>query len=119
MDKIIIRDFTVAAVIGTFPEERQRRRPLLINLELSCDLAPAGRSDRLEDTVDYYALREKIAALVETSEFFLIERLAQAVAELCLAEPRVARVAVTVDKPDALSSCRSVAVAIERCRNVG
>ena len=116
MDKIILRDLTVSAIIGTMPQERHRRQSVVINLELSCDLAAAGQSDRLEDTMDYHTLKQKIVAMVEVSEFFLIERLAQAIAELCLADPKIVQADVTVDKPGALSLCRSVAVTIERRR---
>ncbi len=114
MDKIIIRELALQAIIGTFPEERRKKQDVFFNLELWCDLAPAGQSDRLEDTVDYKAIKGQVIAMVENSEYFLVERLAQAVADVCLADKRVRKVKVTVDKPAALRFCRSVAVEIER-----
>lgn len=114
MDKIIIRDLTLRTIIGTFPEERREKQDVIFNIELICDLAPAGQSDRLNDTVDYKTMKKNIIAMADHSEFMLIERLAQAVADVCLADKKVCKVKVTVDKPGALRFCRSVAVEIER-----
>ena len=66
--------------------------------------------------MDYKDLRNRISSAVEVSEYFLIERMAEAIAELCLADPRVERVDVTVDKPGALRFARSVGVEITRTR---
>ena len=56
-------------------------------------------------------------ALVEDSTFFLIERLAQAVADHCLEHPLIHSARVTLDKPGALRFARSVAVEIHRRKN--
>jgi dihydroneopterin aldolase len=55
-------------------------------------------------------------ALVESSGFLLIERMAGEIASLCLAHEGVRQVRVTVDKPGALRFARSVAVEIVRTR---
>lgn len=116
MDRIYIRDLALRCVIGVFPGERRRKQRVVLNIVLECDHRPAARSDRLEDAVDYKALKKKIRALVEASRFSLIETLAERVASLCLDHPRVARATVTVDKPGALRFARSVAVEITRER---
>ena len=59
-------------------------------------------------------MKKKVIALVEQSSFFLIERLAEGVAQLCLEEPRVMRAQVTVEKPGALRFARTVGVEIVR-----
>jgi len=114
MDRIHIRDLRLRAVIGVYPEERRDRQELVFNLELQTDLRQAGKSDRLEDTVDYKALKQRVIALVEASEYFLLEKLAEEVALACLATPGVTGVRVVVDKPGALRFARSVAVDITR-----
>ncbi len=114
MDKIIIRDLKISTIIGTFDWERKEKQDLILNIEISCDLRKAGKSDKLEDTVDYKTMKKRIIDLVEKSEFFLIEKTAGSVAELCLATRGVKSVKVTVDKPSALRYSRSVAVEIER-----
>ena len=114
MDRIYIRDLALRCIIGVYPEERREKQDVIINLVLECDLAVAARSDRLEDTMNYKELKQQIRAMVEASEFLLIERLADRIAEICLQNRRVQSATVTVDKPGALRFARSVAVEITR-----
>jgi FolB domain-containing protein len=114
MDKIIIRDLKIETIVGTFERERKEKQDVILNIEISCELRKAGKSDKLEDTVDYKTLKNKIIRLVEKSKFFLIEKTAESVADLCLATHGVKAVKVTVDKPGALRYSRSVAVEIVR-----
>ena len=116
-DRIYIRDLALRCLIGVYPEERRERQDVIINVVLEADLAPAAASDRLEDAVDYKGLKKSILALVEGSAFQLIETLADRIARLALADVRVRRATVTVDKPGALRFARSAAVEITRSRN--
>jgi len=114
MDKIMIRDLALRTIIGTLPAERREKQDIVINLELQTDLTAAGRSDDLNDTVDYKALKKRIIGRVESSQFLLLERLAAEIASLCLEEKKIAAVKVTIDKPGALRFARSAAVEIFR-----
>lgn len=113
-DKIHIRDLKVQCIVGINPHEREEMQEVCINISMDCDYAKACQSDRIEDTVNYKALKDELVAFVHASEFFLIEKLAEAIAAHCLARERVSRVVVIVDKPGALTGARSVAVEIER-----
>ena len=117
MDRIHIQDLSLRCVIGVLPEERREKQDVVLNVTLFVDLTRAGDTDSLADTVDYKSLKGRIRTLVEDSCFSLVEKLASEVAGVCLADPRVARVAVRVDKPGALRFARSVAVEIERSRD--
>jgi FolB domain-containing protein len=57
-----------------------------------------------------------VREFVESSSFFLVEKLATEVARLCLRDPKVERVDVRVEKPGALRFARTVAVEISRTR---
>ncbi|MCP4679784.1 MAG: dihydroneopterin aldolase [Deltaproteobacteria bacterium] len=116
LDSIHIRDLSVRCIVGIRDWERKKKQDVLINLTLHANLAKACASDLIEDTIDYKSLKDRIIQLVENSKFQLIERLADAVAETCLAEARVKQVDVTVDKPGALRFARSVAVEITRAK---
>lgn len=116
LDRIYIRDLALRCIIGIEPHERDKLQDVVINITLHTDLRRAGRSDDIADTVDYKAIKSKVVDLVEGSSYLLVERLAEQVADVCLAEPRVRRVEVTVDKPGALRFARSVAVEIYRER---
>jgi FolB domain-containing protein len=116
MDRILISDLLVRCVIGVRDEERRDKQDVLINLELSADLRKAGASDRLEDAVDYAALKKRIVAMAEQSSFHLVEALAEKIAALCLEHPMVVEAVVRVEKPTALRFARSVGVEIVRGR---
>ena len=114
---IYIRDLSLRCIIGIFPEEREKLQDVLINIKLDCDIPHAAESDSIEDTVDYKSLNKSIIDMVESSDFMLIETLAERVADLCFEEKKVLRANVVVDKPGALRFARSVAVEINRSRN--
>ena len=118
-DRIYIQDLRVACIIGARPEERTRTQEIGIDVCLHLDLEEPGRSDRLEDTVDYGNLAGEITAMAESSSFQLLERLAEEVAALVLAHPRVEQVEVKVSKPRALPRGRAAAVEILRHRDSG
>jgi FolB domain-containing protein len=116
MDKIIISTLKVNTIIGTLPDERLCKQTLFIDIELSVDLSKAGRSDNLFDSVDYSKIEKDIYELAEKSEFFLIERFAETVADICLANELVSAVKIKVSKPGALKHSENVAVSIERTK---
>jgi dihydroneopterin aldolase/D-erythro-7,8-dihydroneopterin triphosphate epimerase len=117
MDKIFIRDLALRCIIGIYPEERREKQDIVINIELHCDLQRAGRSDDLNDTVDYKSIKKAILALVEKSSYQLIESLAENIADIALADEKVQQVIVTIDKPGALRFAKSSAVEITRNRS--
>jgi dihydroneopterin aldolase len=116
-DRIYLHDLRVACLIGTRPEERSRTQEIVIDVCLHLDLEEPGRSDRLEDTVDYGSLAGEITAMAEGSSFQLLERLAEEVAALTLAHPKVEQVEVKVSKPRALPRGRAASVEIFRDRS--
>jgi len=115
-DHIEIKDLLLRTHIGATEQERRDRQDVLINLVLETDTQAAGRSDDINDTINYRTLNKRLIAHVEGTTFNLVEKLAEDLAALCLAEPRLRRVRVTVEKPGALRFARSVGVTIERER---
>ena len=113
-DRIYIRDLQLRCIIGIYPEERKNRQDVVVNITLEGSFSDAAASDDIENAANYKTITKKTIALVEESEFFLIERLAEKISEVCLEDPRVKRVTVTLDKPGALRFARSVAVEITR-----
>ena len=116
MDRIRICDLFVRCILGINEDERREKQDVVINLIIHADLHKAAKSDSIADTVDYRALKKRILAMAESSQYFLVEALAGAVAELCLEQQGVRQVDVSVEKPHALRFARSVAVDITRKR---
>ena len=115
-DKIYIRDLSIRCIIGVNQDERTEKQDVVINVILFTDTRKAGQTDILEDSVDYKKVKKAILSLVESSEFLLIEKLADEIAKVCLDDSKVQKVNVTVDKPGVLRYTRSVAVEIVRTR---
>jgi FolB domain-containing protein len=116
MDRIIISDLLARCIIGVNENERREKQDVVINLAISADLGKAGRSDRFEDAVDYREIKKRIVSMVESSRYYLVEALAEAVAGICLEHPAITEVQVRVEKPLALRFARSVGVEITRTR---
>ena len=114
LDKIHIRDLSLKCIIGINDNERVEKQEVKISVTLYVDMEKACKSDDLNDSVDYKIVKQNIIALVERSSFFLIEKLAEEIANLCLNNPGVESVDVILDKPGALRFARSVAVEITR-----
>jgi D-erythro-7,8-dihydroneopterin triphosphate epimerase len=117
VDRIIISDLRSRCIVGINPDERREKQDVTFNISIYADLRKASQTDRFEDTVDYRSIKKRVLQLVESSSYFLLEALAEAVANLCLESPGVIKVQVKADKPSALRFARSVAVEIVRGRN--
>jgi D-erythro-7,8-dihydroneopterin triphosphate epimerase len=117
LDQILIRDLQFRCVIGVDRDERRAKQDVLAQIALYADLRKAGRTDAIEDTVDYRAIKNEILEVGEGSRFYLIEALAQRIADICLAHKAVVCVEVVVEKPGALRFARTAAVRIVRSRN--
>lgn len=100
-DRIELRGLRATGLHGLLPEERGRAQPFEVDLELELDLAPAGRSDDLGDTIDYGAIAEMAVAAIEGEHADLLEHLAERIAngafEL-VADGRLEAVTVSVRK---------------------
>ncbi len=115
-DRILIDAIQCEALIGVHDWERGAKRPIVVDLDLACDLADAAASDDLEDTVDYFDLVRRVQVVCAASGYKLIEALAGEIARTCLASPRVRGVKVTVRKPGAVEGAGGIAVVVERTR---
>ena len=116
MDRVLITGLRVSGVHGVLPQERTSPQPFEGDVELAVDVAAAGASDALDDTVDYATVADAIHRVVREESYQLLERLATRIAEECRTDDRVAAVTVTVRKlePPMDLTLDHVAVRIER-----
>jgi dihydroneopterin aldolase len=103
-DRLTLRGMRFIARHGVHPEEKAQPQRFEVDVVLHADLARPAETDALDDTIDYSALRELVAAIVNGPSFDLIEALAGAIARAVLAATDAAlvdAVEVRVRKPDA------------------
>ena len=116
MDIVFLHGLRVDTVIGIWDWERKFKQTLEIDLDLGTDISAAGRSDSIEDTVDYKAVTKRVIHLSETGGFLLVEALAEAIARTVLAEFDVTWLRLRINKKSAVRQVRDVGVQIERAR---
>jgi dihydroneopterin aldolase len=117
MDKIFIHALKTEAIIGIFDWERQVKQTVIVDIEISADIAKAALSDSIDDTLNYKRVAKRVLAFVEASQFHLVETLAERIAMLILEDFGVAWVRISLSKPGAIRSSRDVGVQLERDRD--
>ncbi len=114
MDKIFLRELKVDTIIGIWDWERKIRQTIVIDLEMSADIAKAAATDDIKDTLDYKGVAKRVQQFVGDSSFQLVETLAEHIAGIVRDEFDVAWVRVRVHKPGAIRGSRDVGIDIER-----
>ncbi len=116
MDIVYLHGLRLETVIGIWDWEREIRQTVVVDLDMGTDISRAGRSDAIEDTVDYKAVAKRLMNLADESEFFLVEALAERIAETVIGEFGIPWTRIRVIKQGALRGARDVGVVIERWR---
>ena len=98
-DRITIRGLEAHAFHGVFDFERERGQLFRIDAVLELDTAPAAAGDDLAKTVNYAELAQRLNAVLTGEPVDLLETLAERLADVCLADPLVDAVEITVHKP--------------------
>jgi len=118
LDRLSITGIEAVGHHGVFDFERRDGQPFVVDLVLGVDTRQAAASDDLADTVDYGTLTLRVKEALESDPVDLVERLAQRVADVCLADERVGWAEVTLHKPQAPidATFTDVALTITRSR---
>jgi FolB domain-containing protein len=114
MDQVFIKDLRIQGIIGVGEQERSKPQEILINVTLFTEILKGGKTDRIEDCVNYRTVAKKIIDHVRDSQRYTVEALATDIAELCLEDNIVKKVRVRVEKPGAVRFSGSVGVEFER-----
>lgn len=120
-DIIAIRELEVECVVGVNPDERDRRQPLWLDVELRVDTEHAAVTERISKTVDYDAISAQLMFLLKSCRFGLLETAAHVLARHLLAPPAegerraaVQEAMIRLTKPRALRSGAAASVEIRR-----
>lgn len=113
--KISIVDLEVFYRVGVPDAERAQPQRLLLTVVMESDFAAAAKSDGIADTIDYFAVTQRLLKLGEGREWKLIEKLAADIADMVLKEFKPQAVSVEVKK-FIIPQAKHVSVFIERRR---
>jgi dihydroneopterin aldolase len=114
MDIVYIRELEIKTIIGIFDWEREQRQVVSLDVELATDIRAAASTDSIDKVLDYKAVSKRLIDFVENSDFFLVETLAERIADILLAEFDVPWLKLRVGKPGAVTGSKDVGVIIER-----
>ncbi|NQW20500.1 MAG: dihydroneopterin aldolase [Chloroflexi bacterium] len=114
LDTIRIEQLVLDCIIGINPWERLTKQRIIIDIEMNADLSAAGKSDSIEDTINYRTVSKAVTTEIESSSYGLVEALAARIADICLEDNRVRSVQITVRKPGAVRKAAAVGVVIRR-----
>lgn len=98
MSQISIVDLEVFYRVGVPAEERARPQRLLLTVEMDCPFSKPAKSDGIADTIDYFAVSQRLLKFGDGHEWRLIEKLAADIADMILAEFKPQIVTVEVKK---------------------
>ncbi|NCS01201.1 MAG: dihydroneopterin aldolase [Microcystis aeruginosa G13-11] len=101
MDTIQVTGIRAYGYTGYLAEEQVLGQWFEVDLSLELDISIAGKSDAIEDTLDYRQAIEIVKHQIETGKFALVEKLATVIAEDILQLDRVRQVRVQLSKPAA------------------
>ena len=117
MDKIVLTDLRVDAVIGIWDWEKRNSQSISIDLEMQTDTKKISQSDSIEDALDYKAVSKRAKQFIQDSQFNLIETLAENLAQIILEEFDVQWLRLSISKPYAIRDSKNIGVCIERTKN--
>lgn len=115
MSKISIVDLEVFYCVGVTDEERATPQRLLLTVDMAFDFSSAALSDRIERTIDYYAVAQMLLKHGEGRSWKLLEKLVSNLCDIILAEFKAQAVSVMVKK-FVIPEARYVSVQLTRSR---
>ena len=114
MDIIYLRDLKIECIIGVWEWERRIKQTVILDLDMASDNRRAAATDTIEDTLNYKTVAKRLIEYVGSTQFQLVETLAEKIAGILLTEFKLKWVRVRVNKKGAIQGATDVGVVIER-----
>jgi FolB domain-containing protein len=109
---IKIKNLRLKTVIGIHPFEEKINRDIIINAIITVDYERSLQSDNIEDTLDYDSITTKIKSLIAANRYKLIEKMACEVVNLIMAEEKVSKCELEIDKVGAVENVDSFSITL-------
>lgn len=116
MDIIFLSEVKLETKLGVPAWERMLPQTIIVDIEIGYDLSPAGKSDAIDDTIDYGAVVTRLRETLNINSFQLVEALAEHLCQLIISEFNALNVKIRVAKPGIMPGLKALGVMIERSR---
>lgn len=114
MDIIFLGGLQIETIIGIYDWERETKQTVVLDIEMAFDINKAAETDDIQYALDYKTVSKRIISFVETSQFFLVEKLISEIANIIRTEFKVTWVKITLNKKGAIRGASDVGIIIER-----
>lgn len=101
MDYLHIDSFKIGGVHGHYEHEWHKEQSFDVSLRAGFQARVSGESDTLSDTIDYDDLKKAIEDTFKGKRRFLVEKLAEEIAQKCLLDQRIQEITITIRKLEA------------------
>ncbi|SER53244.1 dihydroneopterin aldolase [Nitrosomonas sp. Nm51] len=114
MDIIFLHNFRAKTRIGIYPWERKVAQTIQLDLEIALPNKHAGKTDCIDDAVDYAQVVHSIHEILEKHHFFLLEALAEHIARTIMKKFKSPWVKVSAAKLGIIRGVEKIGICIER-----
>ena len=101
MYRIRIKNLKIPARHGVYEFEKEKDGTFELDIELYLPLLKAGKSDRLEDTINYEDIISTVTKAFTEKQYALVEAAAQSVCDRLLNDFKIDKITIRVRKPHA------------------
>lgn len=101
MDRIRIKNLKIPARHGVYEFEKEKDGIFELDINLYLPLLKAGKSDRLEDTINYEDIISTVTKAFTEKQYALVEAAAQSVCDRLLNDFKIDKITIRVRKPHA------------------
>jgi 7,8-dihydroneopterin aldolase/epimerase/oxygenase len=114
MDIIFLGGLEIETIIGIYDWERTTKQTVVLDIEMAFDINKAAETDDITFALDYKTVSKRIISFVESSQFFLVEKLIVEISNILLTEFMISWVKITLNKKGAIRGASNVGIVIER-----
>jgi dihydroneopterin aldolase len=114
MDTIFISELKIETRIGIYEWEKQVPQTIQLDLEVGLPGEHAAKSGKIGDTIDYSKIVGRVEQLFREQHFLLLEKAAEAIADILTREFKAPWVKISIAKLGALRNVKRLGVTIER-----
>jgi FolB domain-containing protein len=107
---IKLKNLHLKTIIGIHKWEDDIERKMLVNIEIETDHTKSMKSDNIKDTIDYDLIANDIKNLVKNNRFKLVERMADEILNLIMANTKVKKCKLEIDKIGAVADLDSFSI---------
>ena len=114
--RILVKDLVLLCSVGAYARERLHRQRVRFNVDLHALWPAEALDDDLAKVINYKDITTGIRRIVDSGHINLVETLAERIADMCLADPRVVSARICVEKLEVEPAADGIGVEIERRR---